>query len=209
MFMGEHLGQATAKSKPPTHTHALPHATARFRPRRSTRAKFSPFSVHYLRLTTHQSRVTNHVFEGGTVNRPRTHVNHRKLTIAHMQGRNSPVHFLLPFSARFLSALRANLPDTLNRVETHLSHRKQTTAHASTRNVPAHRVFHQIFACCTPTRRAARKAAALHSSDAPATGARSAAICSREQGSRIGRMLGPDPGRWRAGRGLRYRSARA
>jgi len=60
--------------------------------------------------TSHESPVTSHVskfrglrrapragvVKGGTVNRPRTHVTHRKQTTAHMQGRNFPVHFLFP-----------------------------------------------------------------------------------------------------------------
>jgi len=57
-------------------------ATARFLSRCLTRAKFSPFVR------------PNSVARGGTVNRPRTHVTHRKQTTEHMQGRNFPVHFL-------------------------------------------------------------------------------------------------------------------
>jgi len=75
-----------------------------------TCAKSSPFA-----FTTHQFPVrttnrdsgarfprdagtllTTHVIWGGTVNRPRTHVTYRKQTIAYMQGRNFPVHFLFP-----------------------------------------------------------------------------------------------------------------
>jgi len=129
-----------------------------------TRAKFSPFTLHYLLLTTHHSRVTYRLGRGGTVNRPRTHVSHRKQTTEHMQGRNFPVHFLFPIfrqnpialtlrrlAGRSLNSARRPtrsrlitrhlpfVPGTVTRVETHLSHRKQTTAHASTRNVPAHR----------------------------------------------------------------------
>jgi len=62
-------------------------AIARFFSRRFIRANFLP-------PTSHDSRVTNHALRGGTVNRPCTHVSHRKQTIAHMQGRNFPVHFL-------------------------------------------------------------------------------------------------------------------
>jgi len=55
------------------------------------RAKSSPFA-----FTTHQLPLTTHASRGGTVNRPRTHVSHRKQTTGHMQGRNFPVHFLFP-----------------------------------------------------------------------------------------------------------------
>jgi len=96
--------------------------------------------------TSHDLRVTNHGLRGGTVNRPRTHVSHRKQRIGHMQGRNFPVHFLFLFSARFLRVVRPFLPETVNRVETHLSHRKQTVGYASTRNVPAHDYFRILFA---------------------------------------------------------------
>ena len=64
-------------------------ATARYLPCRFTRAKPSLFA-----LTGHDSQVTSHVGRGGTVNRPRTHVTHRKQTTGHHQGRNFPVHFL-------------------------------------------------------------------------------------------------------------------
>ena len=165
-------------------------AGARHQSRCLTRAKFSPFTAHYSPITNHaslftnhrpsftnrNSRVTNHATGGGTVNRPRTHVSCRKQTTGHMQGRNFPVHFLFPFSARFLSRILRTgrpflpgvpetlcvlgwlagvpetlrvlgwLPETVTRVEPHLSHRKQTTAHASTRNVPAHGYFRVLFA---------------------------------------------------------------
>jgi len=93
--------------------------------------------------------------EGGTVNRPRTHLSYRKQTVGYTQGRNFPVHFLVLFLVRFLRVNRACLPGTVTRVETHLSHRKQTTAHASTRNVPAHQSFRVLFAREDPLARAA------------------------------------------------------
>ena len=49
-------------------------------------------------LPAHKSVLRNSVSKGGTVNRPRTHVSHRKQTIAHVQGRNFPVHFLFQIS---------------------------------------------------------------------------------------------------------------
>jgi len=48
-------------------------------------------------LTTHHLRLPNHLRRGGTVNRPRAHVSHRKQTTERMQGRNFPVHFLFSF----------------------------------------------------------------------------------------------------------------
>jgi len=122
-------------------------AVARHQSRCLTRARFS-LSVHLRRAT-----------RGGTVNRPSAHVTHRKQTSGHHQGRNFPVHFLLPFSPRILRADRTFLPgvpetlrvlgwlpETVNRVETHVSHRKQTSGHTSTRNVPAHGYFRVLFA---------------------------------------------------------------
>jgi len=122
-------------------------AVARCLSRWFTRAKLSPFA--------RSRRVT----EGGTVNRPSTHVTCRKQTFAYMQGRNFPVQFLSPVSPRILRAVWQNLPGvpetlrvlgwlpgTVNRVETHVSHRKQTIGHASTRNVPAHGYLRVFFA---------------------------------------------------------------
>jgi len=143
-------------------------------PNSGPRDTHSPF-------TNDESRVTHHVPEGGTLNRPRTHVTHRKQTTEHMQGRNFPVHFLFLFSPRFSRVVRTvplggphtlrvlgwlsgfpetlcdlrRLPGTVNRVETYLSQRKQTPAHGSTRNVPAHRKFRLAFAfsrCACPIR---------------------------------------------------------
>ena len=116
--------------------------------RAGRRANGEPPAGHHSLLTTYNSQP----LWGGTVNRPRTHVTHRKQTTGHMQGRNFPVHFLFRFSARFSSVVRPFLsgvrkplrdlgwwlPETVTRVETHLTRRKQTPAHASTRNVPAH-----------------------------------------------------------------------
>jgi len=115
-------------------------ASQRQRSRCSIRAKSSPFSStnYRLRLTNHVSKFRGPgcaprtgVVRGGTVNRPRAHVTHRKQTAGHMQGRNFPVHFLFLFSARFLIVVRAflrgvpetlrvlaRLPGTVVRVET-------------------------------------------------------------------------------------------
>jgi hypothetical protein len=69
-------------------------ATAGFLSRRFTRAMYSP-----LPLTNHDSRVTNHVLKGGTLNRPSTRVTLRKQTVGHHQGRNIASHCLAPFFA--------------------------------------------------------------------------------------------------------------
>ena len=54
-----------------------------------------------LLLTSHQSRITNHVMlKGGTVNRPSARLSDRKQKTGHMQGRNFPVHFLFCIFAR-------------------------------------------------------------------------------------------------------------
>lgn len=49
-----------------------------------------------LPVTNHESRVTNHVSKGGTVNRPLTRVSHRKQQLDTDQGRNFPSHFKYP-----------------------------------------------------------------------------------------------------------------
>jgi len=77
------------------------------------------------------SRITTHTYcsKGGTVNRPLTHVSHRKQTTGHIQGRNFPVHFLFPFFRRNPMALalrslggRSSISVINNRGEaTHLS----------------------------------------------------------------------------------------
>jgi len=136
MFVDEQRDDALAKVHRPTHfcgrglamvgardvsSATNPRAEARFLfvrllhpglPGRClTRAKSSLFAV-----TNHDSRVTYHFERGGTVNRPRTHVTHRKQTTGHTQGRNFPVHFLFRFSARFSRVFRASLsgvPETV------------------------------------------------------------------------------------------------
>jgi len=163
----------------------LTRATARFLSRRFTRAKcrcplplvLAPPTalargviLRHPAVTTHQLLLTTHCSRGGTLNRPRAHVSHRKQTTGHMQGRNFPVHFLFSIfgqnpialalrrsTRRSLNSARRPshspritrrlpfLPGTVTRVETHLSHRKQTPGHASTRNVPAHAIFRLAF----------------------------------------------------------------
>jgi len=117
---------------------ALVFVRARFQPRRKRRAGARYLSRRLTRAKSSPFVCCHGVAQGGTVNRPCTHVTYRKQNSGHHQGRNFPVQLLSQFSAHISRALRAFLPGTVTRVETRLTRTKQTIDHTSTRNVPAH-----------------------------------------------------------------------